>query len=121
MFEPPDSPEWAKLASAADGDLYGDVAGDARNRTGTIALAWVMRDFKKVQETGDGARYLSTREKLEFICDDKIMRSWLVERYAGRMGAGTVVSMTKSGKRSPVTEKDAAFMKFACAAKPTAP
>jgi hypothetical protein len=116
LFEPPDSPQWVKLAPTTNGDVYGDAS--TRGRTGAIALTWAMRDFKKAQETSDGARYLSTREKLQFDCDAKIMISWLVTTFSGRMGTGQIISSTKSPKRLPVTAKDEALRKFACAARP---
>lgn len=120
MFEPPDSPQWVKLASTAEGDVYGDAS--SRVRGDPTTLMWAMRDFKKPQETSDGTRYLSTREKLQFYCDNnktKEMKKWVVTTFSGRMGAGEITSSAKSAKSFPVTAKYEALMKFACAAKPT--
>ena len=124
MFTPPDSPQWVRLAPTADGDVYGDVS--TRGRTGMIALTWAMRDFKSAQRTSDGVRYLSTREKIAYNCDDKKMIIWLTTTFSDRMGQGNIVSSEKfkSVKSStsnwqPVSPNYEALLKFACAAKPT--
>ena len=57
MFEPPDSPQWVKLASTAEADVYGEASSRVRGEI--VALMWAMRDFKKRQEPSDGgARFL---------------------------------------------------------------
>ena len=83
-----------------------------------------MRDFKKRQEPSDGgARYLSSREKLQFHCGDnsrnKEMKKWVVTTFSGSMGSGEIMSYARYSKSFPVTANYEALMKFACAARPT--
>ena len=110
--------DWVRIRS--DGTVTVLADSGSVSRSGDIATMWSMINYTTPRKTGDGEEYLSSRQRLEYDCIDKLSRRLEFDRYSDLSGLGRAVYSNKNASAwSPVAPGSVAaeLSKFACGAK----
>lgn len=114
--------EWSPVGG--EPKIYSAFADRQSVRTGAgLAQMWGLYDFLIADVTAEGQPHQSTVVLREYDCAEPRVRLLAYVDYAGRMGAGKVISSAKAGdgrepaKWEPVVSGslDEAFRQVACA------
>ena len=110
--------DWVRIRS--DGTVTVLADSGSVSRSGDMATMWSMINYTTPRKTDDGEDYLSSRQRLEYDCTDKLSRRLEFDRYSDLSGLGRAVYSNKNASAwSPVTPGSVAgeLFKFACSAK----
>ena len=79
--------QWVEISSTADRSyvVYADPA--TLRKTGDIAKAWVLGDYKDPVSLGM-TKYLSHKRQDQFNCKEELLRTIYVVFFKGNMGNG---------------------------------
>jgi hypothetical protein len=110
--------DWVRIRS--DGTVTVLADSGSVSRSGDMATMWSMINYTTPRKTDDGEEYLSSRQRLEYDCIDKLSRRLEFDRYSDLSGLGRAVYSNKNVSAwSPVAPGSVAgeLFKFACGAK----
>ena len=110
--------DWVRIRSDGAVTVLADSASVARS--GDMATMWSMINYAKPRKTDDGEDYLSSRQRLEYDCTDKLSRRLEFDRYSDLSGLGRAVYSNKNASTwSPVAPGSVVgeLFRFACGAK----
>lgn len=110
--------DWVRIRS--DGTVSVLADSGSVSRSGDMATMWSMINYTAPRKTDDGEEYLSSRQRLEYDCIDKLSRRLEFDRYSDLSGLGRAVYSNKNVSAwSPVAPGSVAgeLFKFACGAK----
>lgn len=110
--------DWVRIRS--DGTVSVLADSGSVSRSGDMATMWSMINYTTPRKTDDGEEYLSSRQRLEYDCTDKLSRRLEFDRYSDLSGLGRAVYSNKNASAwSPVVPGSVAgeLFKFACGAK----
>lgn len=110
--------EWVRIRS--DGAVTVLADSGSVSRSGDMATMWSMINYTTPRKTEEGEEYLSSRQRLEYDCTDKLSRRLEFDRYSDLSGLGRAVYSNKNGSAwNPVAPGSVAgeLFKFACGAK----
>ncbi len=110
--------DWVRIRS--DGTVTVLADSGSLSRSGDMATMWSMINHAKPRKTDDGEEYLSSRQRLEYDCADKLNRRLEFDRYSDLSGLGRAVYSNKNASVwSPVAPGTVAgeLLRFACGAK----
>jgi hypothetical protein len=110
--------DWVRIRS--DGTVTVLADSGSVSRSGDMATMWSMINYTTPRKTDDGEDYLSSRQRLEYDCIDKLSRRLEFDRYSDLSGLGRAVYSNKNVSAwSPVAPGSVAgeLFKFACGAK----
>jgi len=85
--------EWTSVGGTDFGTSYIDYSTIKRN--GNVVRLWEMTSFKSLQNV-DGIKYLSSKDLVEFDCNEEKFRYLSLSVFSLRMGEGNVVSSVNS-------------------------
>jgi hypothetical protein len=109
--------EWLLVDRNDKAKVYVDSESISRN--GEVVSVWVLDDLKTAQTRGLST-FLSTRAQEEHDCSKARFRLVAIERFAGNMGTGHLISK-KSGEShwAPILRETMAqsVWKFVCGKK----
>jgi hypothetical protein len=110
--------DWVRIRS--DGTVTVLADSGSVSRSGDMATMWSMINYTTPRKTDDGEEYLSSRQRLEYDCIDKLSRRLEFDRYSDLSGLGRAVYSNKNVSAwSPVAPGSVAgeLFGFACGAK----
>lgn len=110
--------DWVRIRS--DGTVTVLADSGSVSRSGDMATMWSMINYAVARKTDDGEEYLSSRQRLEYDCADKLSRRLEFDRYSDLSGLGRAVYSNKNASTwNPVTPGSVAgeLFRFACGAK----
>ncbi len=110
--------DWVRIRS--DGTVTVLADSGSVSRSGDVATMWSMINYAVARKTDDGEEYLSSRQRLEYDCADKLSRRLEFDRYSDLSGLGRAVYSNKNASTwNPVTPGSVAgeLFRFACGAK----
>jgi hypothetical protein len=110
--------DWVRIRS--DGTVTVLADSGSLSRSGDMATMWSMINHAKPRKTDEGEEYLSSRQRLEYDCADKLSRRLEFDRYSDLSGLGRAVYSNKNASAwSPVVPGTVAgeLLRFACGAK----
>ena len=110
--------DWVRIRS--DGTVSVLADSGSVSRSGDMATMWSMINYTTPRKTDDGEEYLSSRQRLEYDCTDKLSRRLEFDRYSDLSGLGRAVYSNKNASAwNPVTPGSVAgeLFRFACGAK----
>ena len=83
--------EWVKIdrSGSGDFDIYADPS--TIRRSGNIVKMWHMADYKIVQVSSYGNRFLALKAQWEYDCKDERIRTLYFTLHSGNMGNGNTV------------------------------
>ena len=110
--------DWVRIRS--DGTVTVLADSGSVSRSGDMATMWSMINYTTPRKTDDGEEYLSSRQRLEYDCIDKLSRRLEFDRYSDLSGLGRAVYSNKNASAwSPVAPGSVVgeLFGFACGAK----
>jgi hypothetical protein len=110
--------DWVRIRS--DGTVTVLADSGSVSRSGDMATMWSMINYTTPRKTDDGEEYLSSRQRLEYDCLDKLSRRLEFDRYSDLSGLGRAVYSNKNASAwSPVAPGSVVgeLFGFACGAK----
>jgi hypothetical protein len=110
--------DWVRIRS--DGTVTVLADSGSVSRSADMATMWSMINYAVARKTDDGEEYLSSRQRLEYDCADKLSRRLEFDRYSDLSGLGRAVYSNKNASTwNPVTPGSVAgeLFRFACGAK----
>jgi hypothetical protein len=78
--------DWTWLGNDGDPAVYIDAA--TIRRTGNLASAWTLKDYRQMQTGPSREKFRSAKIYYEFNCPENLMRQSYLTRYHGPMGGG---------------------------------
>ena len=110
--------DWVRIRG--DGTVTVLADSGSVSRSGDIATMWSMINYTKPRKTDDGEEYLSSRQRMEYDCTDKLSRRLEFDRYSDLSGLGRAVYSNKNASAwsavAPGTVAGELF-RFACGAR----
>ena len=110
--------DWVRIRSDGAVTVLADSA--SVSRSGDMATMWSMINYTTPRKTDEGEDYLSSRQRLEYDCTDKLSRRLEFDRYSDLSGLGRAVYSNKNASTwSPVAPGSVVgeLFRFACGAK----
>jgi len=110
--------DWVRIRSDGAVTVLADSASVLRS--GDMATMWSMINYAKPRKTDDGQEHMSSRQRMEYDCTDKLSRRLEFDRYSDLSGLGRAVYSNKNASAwSPVAPGSVAgeLFRFACGAK----
>jgi hypothetical protein len=111
--------KWTVVDGGVGMAVYGDTV--SIKKKGNKVNMWSLNDYKTVQESSRGERYLSTMAFNEYDCEEETNRLLDLYFYSGHMRGGEIVlsipnikDETKSVLPGSIEEE---LFKFACSKK----
>ena len=110
--------DWVRIRS--DGAVTVLADSGSVSRSGDMATMWSMINYATPRKTDEGEDYLSSRQRLEYDCTDKLSRRLEFDRYSDLSGLGRAVYSNKNASTwSPVAPGSVVgeLFRFACGAR----
>lgn len=110
--------DWVRIRGDATVTVLADSGSLARS--GDMATMWSMINYTKPRKTDDGEEHMSSRQRMEYDCADKLSRRLEFDRYSDLSGLGRAVYSNKNASGwSPVAPGSVVgeLFRFACGAK----
>lgn len=110
--------DWVRIRGDATVTVLADSG--SVSRSGDMATMWSMINYTKPRKTDEGEEFLSSRQRMEYDCTEKLSRRLEFDRYSDLSGLGRAVYSNKNASAwSPVAPGSVVgeLFRFACGAK----
>jgi len=110
--------DWVRIRGDATVTVLADSG--SLSRSGDMATMWSMINYTKPRKTDEGEEFMSSRQRMEYDCTDKLSRRLEFDRYSDLSGLGRAVYSNKSASAwSPVAPGSVVgeLFRFACGAR----
>jgi len=110
--------DWVRIRGDATVTVLADSG--SVSRSGDMATMWSMINYTKPRKTDDGEEFMSSRQRIEYDCTDKLSRRLEFDRYSDLSGLGRAVYSNKNASAwTPVAPGSVVgeLFRFACGAR----
>jgi hypothetical protein len=110
--------DWVRIRGDASVTVLADSG--SVSRSGDMATMWSMINYTKSRKTAEGEEFMSSRQRMEYDCTDKLSRRLEFDRYSDLSGLGRAVYSNKNASAwTPVAPGSVVgeLFRFACGAK----